>query len=339
MLKRLSINRESLFSSKEGNKFPKAIVTLADIKPYEADVDVIIGAHRQPEAVNVTIENYLALEKKNRLHFFVIESSRNPLAYWKIRERECVSKVFILNNIRCTKKNYENVFWASNGAAIAAQIGTYLGCSRYAFFSHSDMMGYKENFLSFLLSKLDEKTPLASFTQRHILPFSGGMLYDKNYFKSLNADWLPSSENFYNIPELELLRNRIEHLNWIDAGEKLILAALQRGQKAYVCASRGSTGDYYGHALTPYGLTNQEVSQLGVPIYYAPDLLSREAFKAKYPELATEKGPFWRQCFDDEGDVIFVHRGRGTSKGQRKDQRGDFVSFVREFNQRYTCPA
>lgn len=334
MLKLLHIPREDLFSSPESQQFPDRIAILADIKRYQADIDVIIGAHGQPEAVNLTIENYLGLEKKTPIHILVIESSRRLSTFWRIRGGPRVSKVLILGDIRCTSREHGDRFWASNGAALAAQLGSYLGNARYAFFSHTDMMGYKENFLSFLFSKLDDNTPLASFTQRHVLPFTGGMLYDKDYFKSKNVDWLPRAQNPYRIPPLDQLRSRIDPLNcfYIDTGEQLILEALKRGQCAYVCASRGVTGDYYGHALTEYGLTNQEVNQMGVPIRYAPDVQSREAFAVKYPEFARMDNAMWRKCFDDQGDVVFLHRGRGSSSRGMKDRRGDFESLVRRFN-------
>jgi|APSaa5957512535_1039671.scaffolds.fasta_scaffold542170_1 hypothetical protein len=63
MLKLLWVSREDLFSSPECNQFPKKIAILADIKSVEADIDLIIGAYGQPDAVNSIIENYLALEK------------------------------------------------------------------------------------------------------------------------------------------------------------------------------------------------------------------------------------------------------------------------------------
>jgi hypothetical protein len=332
MLKLLRISREALFPSPEGKRFPDRITVLADIKRCRADIDVIIGTHDQPEAVNLTIGNYLALEKKAAIHILVIESSRNPLTFWRIRGGPRVSKVLTLSNLRCTSRKHGGRFWASNGVALAAHLGSYLGSARYAFFSHTDMMGYKENFLSFLLSKLDDNIPLASFTQRKVLPFTGGMLYDKDWFRSMNADWLPREENPYSIPGLDRLRNRLDHLNWIDTGEQLVLEALKRGQGVYVCASRGATGDYYRHALASCGLTNQEVNRLGVPIRYAPQVLSREAFSVKYPEFASLDNAMWRKCFNDAGDVVFVHRGRGTTKAHKDDKRGDFVAFVREFN-------
>lgn len=331
MLRVLRVSRKALFLSPEGKQFPPKITVLADIKPVQADIDVIIGAHQQPEAVNSTIENYLALEKKARLHILVIESSLSRPSFWKVRNGSNISKVLILSPLRCTSRWLGGRFWASNGAALAAQLGSYLGTARYMFFSHSDMMGYKKNFLSFLLSKLGDDTVLASFTQRHVLPFTGGMLYDKSYFDSMNVDWLPKDKNPYRITGLDQLHDRIDHLSWIDAGEQLVLEALERGKGAYVCASRGLTGDYYGHPLKNYGLTNEGIHLLGVPIQYAPLLLSREEFSVRYPELVGVYSG-WRKCFDDKGDVAFVHRGRGTSKGRRKDHRGDFIFFVRDFN-------
>ena len=337
MLRAVQIRRDSLFSSPEGSRFPRRIALLTDMNPYEADIDVVIGAHRQTDAVNATIRNYLNLEKEVRLHILVIESSMSIAAFRGLHRGANITRAFILGPVPCTYRWFGGRFWASNGAALAAQLGHYLGTARYLFFSHSDMMGCKENFLSFLLSKLDENTPLASFTQRHILPFTGGMLYDKRFIDSLDADWLPKADNPYHIRGMDQLRSRISHLNWIDTGEQLILASLERGKRAHVCASRGLTGDSFGHPLQQYGMDNESVRLLGAPIRYAPLSLSREEFSAQHPKLAGENW-MWRKCFDDQGNLVFIHRGRGTLKGRREDQRGDFTSYVRDFNRNLVGP-
>lgn len=332
MVKLFHISRDALFYSIEGNQFPDRIIVLGEIKPYQADIDVIIGGHGQPELINLVIENYLALEKKLSVHIIVVDSSRNLSMIKRIIGGPRVSRILILSNPTCITRSHGGQFWASNGAALAAQIGIALGSSRYAFFSHSDMIGYRENLFSFLLSKLDDNTPLAAFTQRHVLPFTGGMLWDKSYFNPLMVDWLPKAENQYHFPWLDQLRNRIDAINWIDSGEHLIYEMLRRDHRAYVCASRGTTGDYFGNPMAYYGFTDQELNKINIPIHYAPNSLSQEAFAEKYPEFTSLENAMWRKCFDDDGNVVFIHRGRGTTKGRAEDNRGDFVSFARKYN-------
>ena len=88
--------------------FPNRIIVLADIKKCNADIDIIIGSHHQSQAVNLTVDNYLSLEKEKSLHIIVVESSKDPLNFWRIRSRENVSKVLILSEISCTRKKYGN---------------------------------------------------------------------------------------------------------------------------------------------------------------------------------------------------------------------------------------
>ena len=333
MFRIMQIRREKLFLLDQAAIIPPKVSLLADIKEFEADVDVVIGTHGQVEEVNQTIQNYLALEKQLRLRIWVIESSKRSLGFLKIFSSPQVNRILILNSLHHTSRK-SGRFYASNGAAVAAAIGNYLGSAPYTFFSHTDMMGYKLNPFSFLLSKIDAHTPVASFTQRHILPFTGGMLYEKEYFRNISADWPPRSHNPYLMPWLKQFQQLIEPLNWIDAGEQLIFEALSRGRRAYICHSRGSTGDFFGHPLANYGIKNEDLAEFHIGIQYASEKISRERFEEKYPELTLGDNASWRKCFDDLGDVIFIHRGRGNSKGKRNDGRGDFLNFLKKFNRK-----
>jgi hypothetical protein len=334
MPKIIKLRTPELFPTYEGDLLPENIYVLADRRDTAADIDVVIGTYNQPREVNAAIENYLALETQARLHIWVVDDSHRPWAFTGIQDDPRVSRVLILSVLQATRKRHAGQRWASNGASIAAQIGLHLGTARYGFFSHTDMMGYKANFLSYLLSKLDADTPVAAFTQRHVFPFTGGMLYDKRYFAGSAVDWLPKAENPYVIPGLEPFRAQISHYAAIDTGEHIPLGAFQRGQQAYICASRGLTGDYFGDPLHGYDFTNQDVMQAGAPVHYAPIHIDAEQFAQRYPELATSYNAMWRKSFDDAGNVVFIHRGRGTTNRDRNDKRGDFFSFVEEFNAR-----
>jgi hypothetical protein len=329
MFRVIRIQRENLFSSGQALLFPQKINVLAHISKFDADVDVIIGTHNQAEEINQTIQNYLALEKQLRLRIWIIESSKNLSAFLKIHRSPQINKILILDHLHATDSANKNRFWASNGAALAAAIGYYLGSARYIFFSHTDMMGYKPDFISFLASKLNAHTPIASFTQRFILPFTGGMLYDREYFQGNWVDWLPKNTNPYSTTWLNDLKEKFEILNWLDAGEQLIYETLLRGKTAYVCASRGVSGDFWGHPLDAY---NMDLVRLHPGIHYAQEVISKEEFIERYPELICGDSAMWRKSFDDHGNVIFIHRGRGTSRGGKNDGRGDFLSFIKKFN-------
>jgi hypothetical protein len=331
MIKLHCIPSSRLFVSPDNRDFPSYLIYLADVKPYQADIDIVIGSYKDADAANLVIDNYLALEKQAQIHIWVVESSRNLLDFWKIRSGPNISRVLILSRVNAIDKVHSPRFGASNNIALAVQLITYLGKARYLFPSHTDMMGYKPNFLSFLLSKLNENTPLASFSQRHIIPFTGGMLYDKTYFHDAEVDWLPQEVNPYHIPAIDAFRSQIEHLNWLDTGESLIMEVLQRSHQAHVCASRGATVDAYAHPLeNNYDVTEEQIRLSDATIEYASQVPLRETFEARYPEL---KDTPWRKTFDETGDVVFIHRGRGTTSRQNKDERGDFHSFLARFNQ------
>jgi len=335
MYKILRIPREKLFLCPEGNKFPKIITLLVDSANYEADIDIVITTCNQPQAANLVIENYLALEKKTRIHIWVIETSRNFISFLRTKKNPNISRVCIFGNIHAIKCKYENKFWISNAVGFAAQLGSYLGSAPHLFLSHVDMMGCKENFLSFILSKLDGNRPLASFTQRGVLPFTGGMVYRKDYFSDKGVDWLPRNENPFQTNGIENLKELIEALNWIDAGEQLVFEALSHGERGHVCASRGITGDFFGQELKRYKFSNEEAVNAGLSVDYASLVLSREEFIDKYPSLAKEEIGMWRKCFDDSGELVFIHRGRGTVQGKSYDTRGDFISYLKEFNKKF----
>ncbi len=115
------------------------------------------------------------------------------------------------------------------------------------------------------------------------------------------------------------------------------METFQQGQQAYIADTRGNPKDYYGSHLAVFGLTGQEINQLKLPIHYASNKLSREDFTVKYPELAMSENGRWRKAFSEEGNLLFIHRGRGTTFARRHDRSNkhdDFVTLVREFNQK-----
>jgi len=330
MKKIYNISRELLFHSCQRNQFSKWITVIADIKEYHSDIDVIISSHKQHEAINLTIENYSILELKSKLHFYIVETYPGFSNYIRMENQSNISRIQILTPILSINRYFGGSLYASNSAALATQIGCQFSKAQYVFACHNDTMGYKRNFLTYLLSKLNHEVMIASFTQRHLLPFTGCILYNKAFLDTLSVDWLPKKHNSYRIKEMESFRQRINHLNWIDAGEQLIFETLKREKFAYVCSSRGLSKDFFGHPLEYYDIPDDAVKKLGDRIKYASLCLTRDEFRKRYPELSRNDFK-WRKCFDDAGDVVFIHRGRGTSS-KGKDLRGDFQRFVRDFN-------
>ncbi|MEO0563419.1 MAG: hypothetical protein AAF125_15020 [Chloroflexota bacterium] len=314
--------------------FPPRIRLLVHSRAYTADVDVVIGSYNQAEETNLVVQNYLAMETQARIHVWIVVMSHNPIEFMRINAGEQVSKAFLLNFPKPLNSSFYPRFSSSIGAALSAQVGHTLGKAPHLFFSHTDMMATRKDFLSFLHSKLRADRPIAAFTQRHFIPFSGGILYRKSYFEGAAVDWLPSQHNPYNFVGKAALAPRVEQLQWIDAGEELIYHTLQERGRVYVCASRGASGDFFGHPVEHYDylddITEAEYQQHLQSIDYAAIQTTREAFAARYPHLTDQHNEMWRKSFDDSGRLMYIHRGRGTLGLAKTPARGDFTAFMRD---------
>lgn len=307
--------------------FPDTIDLLVDRFPgAAADVDIIVATYGNPERARLVAENFFLLEKKSRIHIWLVETSGERAAYEALPRDKNISRVYLNTPLDSTEKKTGGRLAASNGCALSAQIGFYLGKARYVFFSHTDMMGYKENFISFLKSKLSDEVPFASFTLRHVYPFTAGAIYDKSFFEESNrADWLPLHENVIAHEKLDLLKGKIPEMKWVDAGEQLVRDALNRGKKIYVTESRGAYDAWFREARYWKNLAQKDFEGLGVEI--APIRGKREKFVQNYPELVSETVG-WRISLDDLGDAVFIHRGRGISQSGR----GNFWGILKKMN-------
>jgi hypothetical protein len=328
------VNSIDLFPSGHGKAFPRKLCLLVDSRPYQADVDIVISTLGDTRHIGALIENYLSLEKKLRVHIWVAIASLNIVQFMNVPRDPRVSKVIALNNPSDFLKFFRSWFSGSYSAALGAQLGQHLGSAPYLFYSHEDMMATKENFLSWLYSKLNDRTPLASFSQRGIIPFSGGMIVNKKCFSNERIDWLPLEENGFKFPGLEAFQEKIDNMNWVDAGEQFIYRALERGENVFVCESNGGTRK--GPAEDPldlFGVTEPDVRKAGINITYADKKFSADDIRKKRPDLEVPLTSCWRKSYDEEGDVIFIHRGRGTTH-RVCSQGGDFADYLRDFNRR-----
>ena len=194
------------------------------------------------------------------------------------------------------------------------------------------MMGYRENFLSYLLSKVDADTPLASFLNRGFFPFSAGTVYDKQFFKETNADWLPLIQNPYADRKFRKLYDFEKAFSsWVDSGEQFAYEALLKGKNVYFCFSRGVTGDFFADQFERTGMTFEEFSKLGYNIKRGEPSAPLEEFAKKYELLVKdEKVVCWAKSFNDDGGLIFLHKGRGGGKDPR---RGDMLTFLKRHNE------
>lgn len=309
--------------------FPEEVDLYIDREPTEkADVDIVIGTYRNSVAAQLVVENFLLLEKKAKVHVWLVETSGSRQAFDSLPQGERISRVYLNTPLQSTEMRTGGRMAPSNGCGLSAQIGFHFGKARYAFFSHTDMMGYKENFISFLKSKLSDDVPLASFTLRHVYPFSAGAIYDKKFFEeSARADWLPLHENIIANEKLDALASKIPEITWVDAGEQLVRDALDRGKKLYVTESRGASDAWFREPRFWRKIGPKDFEGTGVQL---ADMTANRLDCIKNESELFLGCLGWRKSFDDTGDVMFIHRGRGTSDLTR----GGFFEFLRYFNQK-----
>lgn len=341
------IEINQLFKTKSALKvLPETISVWHNIKLPVAKIDIIINSYNNPELTNETALNYILLEDKIPINIIIVESSGSMTVFNQLINHKKVWKILIENH----KASHPVYGTGSYGMAISSAVGFYFSKSPYVFFSHSDMLALKKDFLAHLLSKLDAHTRMASFTQRHIIPFTGCMLLNRELINESESDWLLYDTNQYieknnflkAICELKHERNLNIPCDWIDAGESYIYEEIIKGNKVYVGSSFGGTKGLY----TPFqilGITQKELNALSEsPIIYDKQDIDIESFKKKYKFVIDaskkwenirwflrRKKNYWRYSLDNNQDLIFIHHGRGTRRSVNR-----WLKFANNLNKK-----
>ncbi|MGE4231751.1 MAG: glycosyltransferase family 2 protein [Bacteriovoracia bacterium] len=329
-MEKLFFSPREYFKTADKDLYPEKInltCKLQNSQARQADVDIIIGSHNLASITNLTIQSYLRYETDLKIHIIVVESSGKDTVFRDIIDHPQVSKV-LLDNISIKGKVHG---YGSYGLALSNAIGIQLSRSPLIFFSHSDMVACKPQFISYLKSKLGPARA-ASFTQRHIIPFVGCMLVTRQLLEERTIDWLPMDENPY-LKETGLLPlgEMVTHLNHIDCGEQYIYYELAQHRPIYISASRGGSTDWWKDPMGYYDLAPEAltawVKQTGASLNFGHLNCTKEKFKQKHLDLINagqegfwvfQKPKWWRYCFDDSGDLIFIHHGRGSTEREVK---------------------
>lgn len=338
----IKINR--LFKTEEAlSILPEEIKISHALNLNKADIDVVISGYRFPELTNAVVKNYLYHEKDALINMIVVESSGDLDVFNKLIAGDRVSRVLV-HDFRTVHPLLGS---ASYGMAISSAIGSFLSSSEHVFFSHSDMWACKDNFLSFLRSKLSTQIRLASFTQRHIIPFSGCMLLRRSLLDEPDIDWMVYDTNNFmnrNAPLIKINESgMLSNLMFLDCGEAFIFSELAHNNPVYVCASRGGSDDFWKEPVACLSMESKAVYKIvqssGCPIIYAPLCITKDTFKSKYRYLLKiaqsgffdfKNRKFWRYSFDDDGELIFIHHGRGTSTRRVKN----WLKFINMYSDR-----
>ena len=196
------------------------------------------------------------------------------------------------------------------------------------------MIALKKDFLGNLLRQLNNTTRIASFTQRHVIPFTGCMLIDRNVITNSETDWLLYDDNPY-IEKSVFLQNLCSlkentpmlKCDWIDSGEAFIYEEIVNGKDVFVAASFGGTKGLWKTTFDLIGLTKQDIEKAGNAIIYENLTINKKSFKKRYKFVLkagkkwenirwflSKRKNYWRYSLDDEGNLIFIHHGRGTRR-------------------------
>ncbi len=341
------INTDKLFKTNKAlSVLPETITVWHDLNLNPAKIDIIVTGFGKAELSNASALNYILLEDKLPVNIIIVESSGDKNVYEQLLNHKKVSKILIKD----PKVSHPVYGAGSYGMAVTASVGFYFSKSPYVFFSHNDMIALKKDFLKHLLSKLNENLRIASFTQRHILPFTGCMLIDRNVIENSQTDWLLYDKNLYIqqsnfIQEICKIRKNGKtwlKCNWIDAGEAFIYEELSKNKQMYVAASFGGTR---GMWITPFELMQikeQDISDIKNLIAYGKRNILKKEFQKKYKFVLkagrkweslrwflSGKKNYWRYSLDDEGDLIFIHHGRGTRRSLNR-----WLEFTKKLNTR-----
>ena len=345
-MKKEKIKINQLFKTHTALKvLPDEITVWHDLRLKKAKVDIIINTFNKPELTNQTALNYSLLEDKIPVNIIIVESSGNKNIYQQIKSGNAISKILVEDH----KASHPGHGAGSYGMAISAAIGFYFSKSPYVFFSHNDMLALKKDFLKELLIKLNDTTRIASFTQRHVIPFTGCMLVDRKVIEESKTDWLLYDDNPYIeksefIQKLCKLRLKSAKLkcNWIDAGEALIYEEIANKKKVYISPSFGGTKGLWKTSFDLIGISSSDVQKAGDFIEYGTLNIDKKTFKKKYQYVLkagkewenlqwflSRRKNYWRYTVDENGELIFIHHGRGVRRTINR-----WLKFIKELNKK-----
>lgn len=310
------VNSKNLFSSNSQAKllgFPEELELILENfpkSPSSVEIDIVIGTYNNSEFANVVAENFLNLENQSNIHIWFVETSGNPHSYEKLKTNNNISKIYLNTQCEALIKSLENKLYASNGAAISAQIGSYFSESSYLFFSHTDMLACQPNFLSYLKSALDSNTSMISFQNRGLIPFSAGTLYNRQVLNKLKYDWLPKYQNPY-----KEYNSMIFQSDWIDAGEEIVYESLKMGYKVKMHQNVGGSHFFYNNRiaeeLRKNSLNYQNLERNNIKLLgKIPEQIdfNKTYFDLNFQNLVLTKS------FDNSGNMIFLHGGRSNKR-------------------------
>lgn len=339
------ININKLFKTEEALKvLPEKITVWHDLKDRNVKIDIIINGYYKPELSNAAALNYLLLEDKIPIHILIVESSGNEEVYKKLITHEKVSKILLEDH----KASHPVYGAGSYGMSISSAVGFYFSKAPHVFFSHNDMIALKKDFLNDLLSEMNEQTRIASFTQRHVIPFTGCMLIDRNVIENSKTDWLlydhnPFLEKSTFLQNLCKLRTENPRLkcDWIDSGEALIYEEIANNKKVFIAPSFGGTKGLWETNFNFVGIKKETVEKCGNAIIYKDLNINRKEFKTQYKQVLkagkkwenlrwflSKRKNYWRYSVDNENNLVFIHHGRGTRRTINR-----WLKFVTKLNE------
>ncbi len=340
------LNISQLFKTEEALRvLPKKITVRHECKLKDAKIDIIINGYNKPELSNATALNYILLENEIPINIIIVESSGNEEVFNKLINHEKVSKILVEDHKAC-----HPVYGAgSYGMSVSSAVGFYFSKSPYVFFSHNDMIALKKDFLKSLTEQLNETVRIASFSQRHVIPFTGCMLADRNVFKNSETDWLLYDKNPYIekssfLQNLCLLKEKSPNLKceWIDSGEAFIYEEIANNKKVFVYPSFGGTKGLWKTPFELIGISKKELEKIGDEIIFKKINIDKKVFK-KRNKLVLKAGKkwenlkwflsrrknYWRYSVNETNDIIFIHHGRGTRRTINR-----WLKFVNDLNKK-----
>jgi len=156
-------------------------------------VSIAIVSHLSPD---MTINAINSFKKYTDIpmEIFVVDNFSDDETIARLKEIDDINLILNKGDFKSILNGHKDSVLNGVGVDIASRFIE----SKYMFVCHNDVMAYKKGWLSYLVSKLDNKTRGAAFCKdngRILAMHVSGYLLDLDLYKELGPNWYPTWEN------------------------------------------------------------------------------------------------------------------------------------------------
>ena len=239
------------------------------------NVDIIVPSFRSKDLTSLAIKSFEKYRNNFNFRYIVVENSQDD----GYRDYVCSisNRVIWVQNPIPSLIDSRSPTVRSDANASGIEKGLEYAISDYVFICHNDVVACHADWMNYLVSKIDEQTPLVGVREHDDAAHVIGVLVETKLAKSVSM---------------------YPKLNCWDVGDKMTHYCNENGLKYFICNNTNNNPE--------------AVNQI----------------KAEnYKNVPVDR------VLNDDGDVIYMHLGRGTDKQFNKYfKRGKlFIPSWKEF--------